>query len=318
MAQMHFLSDSPESNLAPEKVVDTFRRRFSRGMRQRALDELFFETNHLRLLAGADGWKKVASDVRAGVGDITGRDPLSGRCVAKPRGYAGDAATLDIIYGHDDAPFEHAELDSAAASVMACTTNRPASVGVRLRRQMIAETIDACVRRTPGASVLSLACGHLRELELSHAVRNGNLGTVYALDQDEASLDVVSRTYGELGAQPVKVGVRELLKGKRPVAGVDLAYTAGLYDYLPEEVARATTRAMFDMVKPGGTLLIANFHPSLPDIGYMESCMDWWLIYRDESAMAELFSTIDSSEIDDLDVWFDQSGFISYARAKRK
>lgn len=54
---------------------------------------------------------------------------------------------------------------------------------------------------------------------------------------------------------------------------------------------------MFGALRPGGTLVAANFAPNLPDIGYMESIMDWKLIYRDEAAMSCIPSLLSEQEV---------------------
>jgi hypothetical protein len=51
---------------------------------------------------------------------------------------------------------------------------------------------------------------------------------------------------------------------------------------------------MFDMVAPGGRLLVANFAPTLPENGYMETLMNWKLIYRNPKEMGVLDDEITS------------------------
>jgi extracellular factor (EF) 3-hydroxypalmitic acid methyl ester biosynthesis protein len=46
------------------------------------------------------------------------------------------------------------------------------------------------------------------------------------------------------------------------------------------------------MLREGGKLLIANFAPTLPDIGYMEAYMGWKLVYRDAIEMEHLADEI--------------------------
>jgi hypothetical protein len=53
---------------------------------------------------------------------------------------------------------------------------------VRHRRDLIAATIDETCAARPGARILSVACGHLREAALSDAVMTGALSTLIALD----------------------------------------------------------------------------------------------------------------------------------------
>jgi len=51
------------------------------------------------------------------------------------------------------------------------------------------------------------------------------------------------------------------------------------------------------MVNPGGLMLIPNFAPQLRARGYMETLMDWTLIYRDEQAMLRLLAQIEPDQI---------------------
>ena len=56
------------------------------------------------------------------------------------------------------------------------------------------------------------------------------------------------------------------------------------------------TKLMFDMVVPGGRVLVANFAPVLPEVGYMETFMAWKLIYRTPEEMGRLSSDIPGSQ----------------------
>ncbi len=67
-----------------------------------------------------------------------------------------------------------------------------------------------------------------------------------------------------------------------------MIYSAGLYDYLPNGLARRLTRRLLQMLRPGGRLLVANFVPGGTGRGYMELFMDWSLILRNEAAMRAL------------------------------
>jgi hypothetical protein len=70
---------------------------------------------------------------------------------------------------------------------------RPSAKAVRYRRRLLAGLIDRVAKRG-GPSVLAIAAGHLREVELSCAVQSGSLKEFVAFDQDEASLAVVAAT----------------------------------------------------------------------------------------------------------------------------
>jgi hypothetical protein len=54
---------------------------------------------------------------------------------------------------------------------------------------------------------------------------------------------------------------------------------------------------MFEMLRPGGSLVVANFLPGVRDIGYMETFMGWDLIYRSRHEMLDLTMDIPEAEI---------------------
>ena len=49
-------------------------------------------------------------------------------------------------------------------------------------------------------------------------------------------------------------------------------------------------------------LLVANFLPGIPDVGYMESFMDWKLIYRNRGDMIQLADQIPQAAIRDIHI----------------
>src|SRR4051812_41046514 len=229
-----------------------------------------------------DAWRQFVAQLRQHplVG-ILHADPFTQRAFAKPRGYAGDAVMMDYIYGYGVQECE--ALSPTTRKVFDYCTTTSAPLAVRFRRQLLAETIDAAANACPGrpADVLALAAGHLREADLSCAVRAGR-ARITAIDQDEESLGVIRRDYGALQISTVNASVRRIIAGRVHLEPCDLAYSAGLYDYLPAAAATRLTALMFDALRPGGRLLVANFLPNIFDLGYMEGVMDWQLIYRDD------------------------------------
>ena len=62
----------------------------------------------------------------------------------------------------------------------------------------------------------------------------------------------------------------------------------GLFDYLTPPVARAVLEKLYQLLKPGGELMIGNFHVSNPSKYYMEYWADWVLYYRTEEEFRDL------------------------------
>jgi extracellular factor (EF) 3-hydroxypalmitic acid methyl ester biosynthesis protein len=71
-------------------------------------------------------------------------------------------------------------------------------------------------------------------------------------------------------------------------------------------------------VNPGGQMLIPNFAPQLRDRAYMETFMDWTLIYRDEQAMVRLLAQVEPAQIQSHDVYEDPSGSVVHLLVKKR
>ncbi len=241
--------------------------------------------------------------------------PFTKRAFSKPRGYAGDAVLMDLIYG--TAPAGR-DLSPLGGMLYGFEFDSPCFQSVRARRAILAREIDDVAAARPGARVLSVACGHLREIEWSRGVRERQV-SITALDQDRQSLDLIEQEYGgAYGVSAIPGTIGDVLRRATRFRDLDLVYASGLFDYLPQDLARALTDAMFRMLAPGGRLLIANFTPDTCDAAFMETFMDWQLVYRDEESMRALTGSIADSSVDELDQFRDDNRHITYLRLVRR
>jgi extracellular factor (EF) 3-hydroxypalmitic acid methyl ester biosynthesis protein len=222
---------------------------------------------------------------------IVHQSPFAERAYTKPRGYAGDAVTMDFAYQVQPMPSGTTGLGRA---IYEWEAGAQSCVSVRSRRDLCAEYLDDSINRSASPRILSVACGHLREAAHSQALTRGKVKQLLAFDHDAASLAAVSSMYPEGVVQTICGSVRDILAGKACFSGLDLIYSAGLYDYLPDSVAARLTARLFEFLNPGGKLLIVNFTPELTDIGCLETCMDWRLIYRTEADMTRIARRISS------------------------
>ena len=255
-------------------------------------------------------WEQLCQDIiHHPVGQIVWQDPFTRHSFEKPRGYAGDAQLLDYLYGKLPPPDETTPLGRRVFDYM---VQQLGARGVRSRGQIIAKIIDDVAFKCRSPRILSIACGHLREAELSTALSEGRIGEFLALDQDPQSLAHVQREFGDKGVQTVQSSVRAILAEKTGFENLNLVYAAGLYDYLSDRVAARLTRLMFDMLAPGGRLVIANFAPCLPEAGYMETFMAWKLIYRQPHELHQLAQDIAGDEWSSSRLFWDESESIIF------
>lgn len=213
-------------------------------------------------------------------------DPFTRWSFEKPRGYSGDAGLLDFIYRH---PSKQAMLDAASPmgkAVNAFTSESPACVAVRERRDLLAQYVDDVASSRGGeAEILTIAAGHLREGKMSQALKDGTIKRWLALDQDPLSVGAVASEYEGTAVEAVDGSVRTVLMRSQTLGKFDFVYAAGLYDYLADEVAIKLSQRCLQMLKPHGTFLFANFADDIPDDGYMETFMNWALLLRSEEDM---------------------------------
>ena len=150
---------------------------------------------------------------------------------------------------------------------------------------------------------------------MAASLRRGRIGRFVALDADAVSLEEVTRAYGSYGVTTVAAPFSQLITGRVALGQFDLVYTTGLYDYLSVSTGRRLVRTMFDMLKPGGQLVVANFMPGIRDVGYMEAFMDWRLIYRTRYRHdTDLTMEIEEPEISDLSLFTEESRNIIFLR----
>jgi hypothetical protein len=169
----------------------------------------------------------------------------------------------------------------------------------------------------PGARVLSVASGHLREIEWSRAARSGTVA-VTALDQDPDSLACIERDYGRYSVSTVPASIGDLIRGSLRFTDIDLAYAAGLYDYLPDDVARALTATLFTTLGRNGRLLIANFTTANHDAAFMETFMDWHLVYRTPAQLRALTDAIPAADVARIDQFSDENHHVAYLRLVKR
>jgi extracellular factor (EF) 3-hydroxypalmitic acid methyl ester biosynthesis protein len=91
-------------------------------------------------------------------------------------------------------------------------------------------------------------------------------------------------------------------------------YSMGLFDYLTTPVARAVLAKTWDVVRPGGTLLVGNFHSHTPTRYHMAYWGDWSLCYRTEASFLALADGLPcaSARVD-----FDETGCQMFLRMEK-
>ncbi len=295
-------------------VLDSIYDELKHGDVQKGMDNLSRMLDEKKYDSNPQDWQSfVQTCLRHPLKDLIHTDPFTHRSFEKPRGYPGDAVLLDMIYFPEKTGLDGNS--GVGEKIFEYTTNAPSCKAVRYRKGYLAEIIDETAERVAKAKIMSVACGHLREAELSSAVKHNSIGKLTALDYDQESLQQVYTLYGRDGScvKPLHMSIQDLLKGKASFGDkYDLIYSAGLYDYLNQNTAKMLTALLFNMLQPEGLLLVANFLPGIKGIGYMETYMGWNLIYRDEQQLLGVAGELPRSTVKKYEVFSEEQDNIAF------
>lgn len=241
--------------------------------------------------------------------------PVTNRCFTKPKGYAGDATLIDYIYLKENLT-EYTDDTSQKIHDAICQATSCDSV--RERAKFFGNQISQLSKqKNRKISAISIASGHLRELDHVENFED-KVYHFIGLDQDADSNVEARRSYPYKGLTVLDESIKYVLAGKLAPESFDLVYSAGLFDYLEEKLAARMTRRMFDLVAPGGTMIIPNFAKGIIERGYMETFMDWYLIYRDEMEVYGFMKELDMTQVASWDIHGDKYGNILYLTVNKK
>jgi len=248
--------------------------------------------DQLSVFARSPEKQKMSHYLRRALWSSLIESPIHFQTIAKPRGYAGDFTTMELIY---DNRFEGNT--SFGKFLHKYSMSTPAANCGRDRRRLITELIQKAYnahKRKDTFRVASIACGSAAELMDFLSANEDPELKLLLLDHDAEALEearrrILTATDG-WPRSPVtsfcQESVFSILKARDPAekfGTYDFIYSVGLFDYLEDKITRAMLAKLTAMLSPGGSLVIGNLRPSNPDKVYMEFLMNWNLIYRDKN-----------------------------------
>lgn len=300
--------------MGERSLLDRTFEAFENDRIENVVNEFFDGLGRIRRTLNAEAWKTFIDDCRKHpVMNIFQQDPFTRRCYQKPRGYAGDAVVMDLIYNENPELIASLKQESELGlRIYREFLKHPETSAVRSRKAILTKKIDETLQSRKSPKILSVGCGHLREAEASEGMKDNLAVRFSAIDQDPASLEVIRETWnGRIDTACTSV-IDILRKDTIRDTDYDLIYTAGLYDYLNDNLSERLTAALFGKLNAGGRLLIANFLAEPPNVGFMEAFMDWWLTYRDEEDMIRMTARIDPKKLSGLRLYSDETGCIVF------
>jgi hypothetical protein len=293
---INYYGHEDETSQMHERVIEMVYRLVSP-----VLDRMNAEARDLFFSLPAEDIRLNFAHVREKLLPFLVLEPLFKRSIEKPLGYAGDHEMMQIIYRRRS---EGANLLGKALHRWVLKTG--SCRAVYGRRRFFYEVIKSRLEAATGPmNVLSIACGPASEIvDLLHNCpqRLLNRLSVHLLDQDPRA---VTEARHNIRVAQLKTGRhldvhflnlelgRFLVQHRQHIdTPFDLIYSAGLFDYVRQGVARKITRRLFHMTKPGGEIFLGNFSIDSADIGFME-IIDWSLIYRTQEEILDFGALIE-------------------------
>lgn len=302
-------------------LLNNIETKINQGQYSEAFSTLYDELRNIRHHSSTEDWKQFISQYREHpVSAFFWQEPLSRRAFEKPRGYAGDPIMLDLQYDYEkleSSPYENEQAEISDLLYYDINRIGHANHANRERRRILSKMINQTSERVANPSILSVACGHLRETSDCTAVKNKSIGKFVAIDQDREALSVAAEAIKGFG-ETIHASVVDIIRNKVPLPTFDFIYSLGVYDYLSDKLAKRLTKRLFQLLNPGGRLLIINYHPDSPTIAYMEAVMDWWLIYRDEDQMQALVEELPKETIKGIDIFVESNQTINFMEIEKR
>jgi hypothetical protein len=215
------------------------------------------------------------------------------RWFAKPRGYAGDYYTIELLYRAQ--PEGEGRL---GRFVDRWVLDIPAARAVRNRRRLLAAAIRDVAGAAAGgpARVTSLASGPAREVFDVLTAADAPAIQATCIDIDAEAIAYGTERALSLGVADRVVFARDNVirlsrgRGQTVLPPQHLIYSVGLIDYLEDEHVVRLLDWIHEQLLPGGTAILGNFDVANPDRAFLDHLAEWRLIHRTADDLRALFA----------------------------
>lgn len=255
--------------------------------------------------------------------------PFMHRTFTKPLGYAGDYEMVNMMLRDS---YEGGSVYTKALNTW-FVAQAPAEAH-RNRIDYLAKRLSEIIAQTTVAGrrarVASLGCGPAHEIQRLMATCDYTGRADFTLiDFNDETLAyaaeqitrVAQRTGQRCGINLMRRSVMQILKeaqrtARKPTESLyDFVYCAGLFDYLPDNIAQRITNVLFEWLAPGGLFVSTNVAPNNPRRHTMSLIMDWHLIYRTADQMNLL--TPERKRREDCEIKADPTGVNVFLEARK-
>ncbi len=226
---------------------------------------------------------KISSDqvqtFREQLQPILNPGTIIGFSYTKPFGYNGDFFIIEKIYQHYVSP------DPRYRKWDLFFHQLPAAIAVVNRKQMAKNSLMALNGKAneKPKKVLILGSGPMTEVyEYLQEVSENNL-LFDLIDLDQRAIDYARRKNKDY-LDFMRFFNKNVIRFS-PDQQYDLIWSAGLFDYFKDKHFVFLLKRYYDLIAPGGKMIIGNFNVENPSRKIMELLGDWFLYHRSEEEL---------------------------------
>jgi SAM-dependent methyltransferase len=238
-----------------------------------------------------------------------------------PRGYQGDYEVLEWIYA--GVPQSVTTLGVVLDTYL---LSRAMAAAARGRLASLCGLLRAELRsRSPEARVLSVACGSCRDLfQLALEVCNAK-SYLTCVDRDKDALRYARRLLLAGGIATERVSLLQmnalrlvsLPEARKRLGTQDVIYSVGFFDYLDDERVARLLKTWYELLRPGGAMIVAMKDVTAFDPRMYRWLIDWTAFHgRTEASMSRLFDEAGIPK-DQRRTSRDETGIVVFWRASR-
>lgn len=255
--------------------------------------------------------------------------PFMYRTFQKPLGYAGDYEVVNMMVRDS---FQGGSVFAKILNTF--FLNTPPVVAHRNRIELLFKLLvqegGLASQRGKVLRVLNLGCGPAHEVQ--RLFRESHLADCMQFTFVDFNAETLAYVQGALEDAKrqyqrrtpinfIRKSVHQILKeAGREIQGArgqpyDYIYCAGLFDYLSNPVCQKLTGIFYNMLAPGGAVVITNVDPGNPSRGWMEHVVDWHLFYRTSRELTSIVPK--EASPDDVRVLAESSGVNTFVRIEK-
>jgi len=206
--------------------------------------------------------------------------------------HASHYQSMEVIYGFDHKLHLERGLKTAIADYVAQHFRNPRALRNRLRliKKQHKEYIAATDKKQ--LVILSLGAGSSRSIFETVLSRKDKTYKITLVDKNPEALSFSKIQAKELGV-PHKIhhiqddiqNVSVFAKDLAP----EITEMAGLLEYIKDDAVISLLNSIFEIMPPNGLLITSNINYNR-EMKFVESIMEWPLIYRDEDALRNIIA----------------------------